>query len=233
MTRTKVKLDLIPNDSERKVSYKKRKKSLMKLTEDLTTLCGTEACVVVYGPYENKPEIWPSESGVQRVLEKFRNFPQWQQNKKMVNQESFITQNIHKGNEKIKKLVRDNNKKEMTMFMFQCLNIGSVQPYDNMAISDFNVLSSVIGQNLKDIGIRLEALNNVSDHEMTTLFQPQMQQTPSYYSYQPQMQPAALAVAPEETTVLNYDMNNFDPVDSQWVMNLLNGNGFGDTNLKF
>ena len=61
MTRRKTKLTFIANDTERKTSYKKRKKSLLKKTEELSTLCGIEACAIVYGPDDPQPETWPSE----------------------------------------------------------------------------------------------------------------------------------------------------------------------------
>ncbi|KAF5764506.1 putative transcription factor MADS-type1 family [Helianthus annuus] len=52
MTRKKVKLAFIMNDSARKATYKKRKKGLMKKVNELSTLCGIDACVIIYSPYE-------------------------------------------------------------------------------------------------------------------------------------------------------------------------------------
>ncbi|KAL2568150.1 hypothetical protein AAZX31_18G052600 [Glycine max] len=227
MTRRKTKLTFIANDTERKTSYKKRKKSLLKKTEELSTLCGIEACAIVYGPDDPQPETWPSEAGVKNVLGKFSTIPEWEQGKKMANQESFIAESIQKGRDKVKKIGKDNKEKEMTMFMYQCFNTGTVHPDNNMAIADLNVLSSVIEQKLRDISRRMETLNV---NETT----PQ----------QPEMQTPALPVAPEETTTtpLNYGPDesdvNADPLESQWFMDLLNGNGdetpmtpFGDVNL--
>ncbi|GLU17378.1 hypothetical protein SLE2022_337480 [Rubroshorea leprosula] len=68
MTRKKVKLQYISNDSARKASFKKRKKGLMKKASELTTLCGIDAGAIVYSPYDSQPEIWPSPARVQRVL---------------------------------------------------------------------------------------------------------------------------------------------------------------------
>ena len=83
MTRRKTKLTFIANDTERKTSYKKRKKSLLKKTEELSTLCGIEACAIVYGPDDPQPETWPSEAGVKNVLGKFSTIPEWEQGKKI------------------------------------------------------------------------------------------------------------------------------------------------------
>ncbi|KAK7387293.1 hypothetical protein VNO78_27991 [Psophocarpus tetragonolobus] len=218
MTRRKVKLAFIDSDSERKISYRKRKTSLLKKTEELSTLCGIQACAIVFGPYDPMPEIWPSESGVQNVLEKFWSIPEWEQSKKMANQESFIAESIQKGKEKLKKLVEDNNKKEITMFMYQRLNKMSVdQPDKNMTAADLNVLSSVIEQNLRDIDRRLESLNA---NEITS------------HQTQAQMQTPVLPAAAE--------VMNAEPMQRQWFMDLLNGNvdatimpPFGDVNLPF
>ncbi|GLT65421.1 hypothetical protein SLA2020_378560 [Shorea laevis] len=68
MTRKKVKLQYVSNDSARKASFKERKKGLMKKASELTTLYGIDACAIVYSPYDSQPEIWPSLARVQRVL---------------------------------------------------------------------------------------------------------------------------------------------------------------------
>ncbi|KAF3539463.1 hypothetical protein F2Q69_00021843 [Brassica cretica] len=86
MTRKKVKLAFIANDSSRKATYKKRKKGLMKKLNELSTLCGINACAIIYSPYDSNPEVWPSNSGVQRIISEFRTLPEMDQNKKMTNE---------------------------------------------------------------------------------------------------------------------------------------------------
>ncbi|KAK7387297.1 hypothetical protein VNO78_27996 [Psophocarpus tetragonolobus] len=181
MGRTKVNLEFIANDTKRNTTYMKRKKSLLKNTEELSTLCGIEACAIVYGLNDVEPEVWPSESGVQNVVQKFRSIPQWQQSMNMANQKSFVEKSIMKGNEKVRKLAEDNKKKEMSMLMFECFNTGMVQPYSNMNMADLNVLSSVIDQNLEDISKRLEMYHTQTDTSalqlqiQTSAIQPQLQ----------------------------------------------------------
>ncbi|KAJ4823856.1 Agamous-like MADS-box protein agl80, partial [Turnera subulata] len=99
MTRKKVKLAFIANDAARKATFKKRRKGLIKKVSELSTLCGIEACAIIYSPYETQPEVWPSPVGVQRVLSQFRQMPEMEQSKKMVNQESFLRQRIAKAGE--------------------------------------------------------------------------------------------------------------------------------------
>ncbi|WVY93231.1 agamous-like MADS-box protein AGL80 [Vigna radiata var. radiata] len=155
MTGRKVKLAFIANDCARRASYRRRKKSMLKKIEELSTLCGVEACAIVYSSFDQEAQIWPSESGVQNVVEKFRTMPEWKKHK-MGNQESVMEKSIMKGKRKIAKLEEENKEMEITMFMFQCLDTTRVQPQQNMTLADLNLLSSVIEQKLNDVSRRLD-----------------------------------------------------------------------------
>ncbi|GJT11590.1 agamous-like MADS-box protein AGL80 [Tanacetum coccineum] len=159
MTRKKVKLAFIINDSARKATFKKRKKGLMKKVSELSTLCGIDACAIIYSPYEAQPEVWPNNIGVQRVIAQFKRMPEMEQSKKMVNQESFIRQRITKANEQLKKQIKENQEKEMTEVMYQCLTgRGSIA---NLTLPDLNHLGGLVDQTLKDICTRIESLKKV------------------------------------------------------------------------
>ena len=82
--------------------------------------------------------------GVLSVVERFRSRPELDQSRKKVNQESFVSQSIVKGQDRLQKVVKENKEIEMSSFMTQCLNIGNVQPCKNMTTADLNVLSSMI-----------------------------------------------------------------------------------------
>ncbi|XP_028768732.1 agamous-like MADS-box protein AGL80 [Neltuma alba] len=166
MTRKKVKLAFIANDSARKATYKKRKKGLIKKIDELTTLCGIEACAIVYSPYDSQPEVWPSPFGVQRVLSKFRRMPELEQSKKMVNQEGFLKQRILKAKEQLKKQRKDNREKEMTQIMYQYLSAGKV--LHNMTMIDLNDLAWLVEQNLKDVNRRIETLDKRAQSQRAT-----------------------------------------------------------------
>ncbi|XP_062154125.1 agamous-like MADS-box protein AGL80 [Alnus glutinosa] len=153
MARKKVKLAYITSDSARKATFKKRKRGLMKKVNELSTLCGIEACAIIYSPYDSEPEVWPSPLGVQRVLARFKEMPELEQSKKMVNQESFLRQRIAKANEQLKKQRKDNREKEMTQVMFQSLTGKGLQ---NLSMMDLNDLGWLIDQNLKDIYMRID-----------------------------------------------------------------------------
>ncbi|WMV12210.1 hypothetical protein MTR67_005595 [Solanum verrucosum] len=155
MTRKKVKLAFITNDSARKATFKKRKKGLMKKVSELSTLCGIDACAIIYSPYDTSPEVWPNTMGAQRVLAEFKRMPEMEQSKKMVNQESFIRQRIAKASEQLKKQSKENREKEMTEVMYQGLTGKGLQ---NLNLGDLNDLGWVIDQNLKEVYKRIEAV---------------------------------------------------------------------------
>lgn len=163
MTRKKVKLAYITNDSARKATFKKRKRGLLKKASELSTLCGIEACAIIYSPYDSEPEVWPSPLGVQRVLARFKEMPELEQSKKMVNQESFLRQRIAKANEQLKKLRKDNRDKEMTQLMFQSLTGKGLH---NLSMTDLNDLGWLIDQNLKDISMRIEKLDKEAQNQI-------------------------------------------------------------------
>ncbi|XP_050225289.1 agamous-like MADS-box protein AGL80 [Mercurialis annua] len=165
MTRKKVKLAYITNDSARKATFKKRKAGLLKKVSELSTLCGIEACAIIYSPYDAQPEVWPSPIGVQRVLSQFKNMPEMEQSKKMVNQESFLRQRMGKANEQLKKQRKENREKEVTQVMFQSLTGRGL---NNLNMMDLNDLGWMIDQYLKEIYKLAGQDNNETDPQMAT-----------------------------------------------------------------
>ncbi|CAI8597024.1 unnamed protein product [Vicia faba] len=119
--RRRVKLAFMVNDSARKITYTKRKKSLIKKIDELATLCGIEACAIVYSDFHSEPEIWPSPWEVQRVVTKFRSYSDFEKGKKMLNQESFLIQRIGKSREQLAKLEKHNWEVEKSLILSQCL----------------------------------------------------------------------------------------------------------------
>ncbi|KAL1222220.1 Agamous-like MADS-box protein AGL80 [Cardamine amara subsp. amara] len=158
MTRKKVKLAFIANDSSRKSTFKKRKKGLMKKVNELSTLCGVNACAIVYSPYDTNPEVWPSNTGVERVVSEFRNLPEMDQHKKMVDQETFLKQRIAKASEHLRKQRKENRELEMTEVMFQYL-AGNME-LSRLNILDLNDLGYIIDQYLKDINHTTQIVRN-------------------------------------------------------------------------
>lgn len=161
MTRKKVTLSYITNDSERKASFKKRKKGLIKKVSELSTLCGVDACAIIYSQYDAEPVVWPSLLGAQAVLARFRKLSELDQCRKMVNQESFTRQRIKKAEDQLRRLQRENKRREMENFMFQC--IAGMVSLEDFNLRDAAEMGWVINQTLRDIKSRMEALQRNDD----------------------------------------------------------------------
>ncbi|ESQ37433.1 hypothetical protein EUTSA_v10002956mg [Eutrema salsugineum] len=160
MTRKKVKLAFIENNSSRKATFQKRKKSLLKKAKELSTLCGVTACAIIYSPNNSNPDVWPSTSGVRRIVSDFQTLPEMDQQKKMVDQETFLRQRIAKLSENLRKLGKDNREQEMIEVMFQCWD-SSLERF-HLNILDLNDLGYVIDQYQRDINHKIEILENSS-----------------------------------------------------------------------
>ncbi|KAL4342910.1 hypothetical protein AHAS_Ahas11G0025600 [Arachis hypogaea] len=156
MARKKVEFKYIANDSKRKATQKKRKSGLTKKVDEISTLCGVDACAIIYTPDEPRPEVWPSPLEVNRVISRFKEMPELDQSKKMMSQESFLRQRIQKGQDQLKKLKNENRKKEMNNLMFQSL--GGYQSLDNATMIDLNDLAWIIDQNIKEVNKQISKL---------------------------------------------------------------------------
>ncbi|KAF9607053.1 hypothetical protein IFM89_030826 [Coptis chinensis] len=153
MARKKVKLQWIANDSARRATFKKRKKGLMKKVSELSTLCGVEACAIVYGPYDPQPDVWHSPSEVHRVLMRFKSMPEMEQSKKMMNQEGFLRQRVVKLNEQLKRQQRENREQEITQLMNQGMMGKSLH---DVSMEDLGDLGWLIEEKLKVVRAKME-----------------------------------------------------------------------------
>nr|KYP34743.1 Agamous-like MADS-box protein AGL80 [Cajanus cajan] len=119
MARKKVDLTYITNDSKRRATLKKRKNGLIKNIDEISILCGIEACAIIYTSDDPQPKVCPSDQGVQNVLSRFRRVSELEQSKKILSQESFLSEKIVKAQAQLKKLSNGIKKKETTLLMFQ------------------------------------------------------------------------------------------------------------------
>ncbi|CAK8566080.1 unnamed protein product [Lathyrus sativus] len=160
MARKKVKLAYITCNSKRRETFRKRKSGIMKKVNEISTLCGIEACAIIYDKNNPQPEVWPSDAGVRNVLFKFRSLPEVERSKKMVDQEAFLRQSIAKIYEQLKKQREETRKKEMTNIIHHYIQSGEFNAMNLMSKHDLNDLSSFIDENLKEIDQTMKGLPN-------------------------------------------------------------------------
>lgn len=130
----------------------------MKKVNEISTLCGIEACAIIYDKNNPQPEVWPSDSGVRNVLFRFRSLPELERSKKMVDQEAFLRQSIAKIYEQLKKQREETRKKEMTNIIHHFIQSGEFNEMNLMSKHDLNDLSSFIDENVKEIDGKMKAM---------------------------------------------------------------------------
>ncbi|GFP81367.1 mads-box transcription factor pheres 2 [Phtheirospermum japonicum] len=71
MARKKITLAFTKNKTNRKASFRKRRKGLIKKVKEIITLCNVEACAISFSPYDESTIIWPSPEGALAVLKHY------------------------------------------------------------------------------------------------------------------------------------------------------------------
>lgn len=158
MARKKVNLAYIANNVLRRITFKKRCSSMIKKVSELSILYGVPACIVIYGPREAKPKVWPSELEAQRILQHFRELPELEQSKKTMNQEGFLQQWLRKHVEQLQKQEREIHELEMVVLMHEMMDGHGLH---NMKVEDAISLVYLID-------MRLKVLYEVAENAKTT-----------------------------------------------------------------
>ncbi|KAH7568245.1 hypothetical protein JRO89_XS07G0265700 [Xanthoceras sorbifolium] len=156
MVRQRIKQELISNVSSRKVTFKKRKGGLLKKLHELTTLCGVIGCAIIYGTFDNRPEIWPSPPEVIHVLDKFNDLPLKRKEKYMVNQKIYLGRSISKLSKWVETERKKNRGLEMELTLTECLTGKSFQ--------DLNC-----SEDVKDLDLLLEEKIKLINHKIETM----------------------------------------------------------------
>ncbi|KAG5617592.1 hypothetical protein H5410_017416 [Solanum commersonii] len=71
----KVKLAFMENNTERRVSYRKRQKGFLTKARELNTLCNVELATLVNSPYHNEPELFPNHEAATGMFAKLTDLP--------------------------------------------------------------------------------------------------------------------------------------------------------------
>ncbi|KAL3834171.1 hypothetical protein ACJIZ3_008907 [Penstemon smallii] len=159
MPRRKVTLAYMPNESERKASFNKRKKGLIKKASELCTLCAVDGCAIIYSPYESQPVVWPSPEETTDVLSRYNGLPDTAQTRKVTNQESLTQQRLKKVKKELNRLQIENKRKEVESFMYKCM--AGIKKPEEFDMANADVMKSVVEQTARDLSLRMGELNIV------------------------------------------------------------------------
>ncbi|KAK7251505.1 hypothetical protein RIF29_34770 [Crotalaria pallida] len=79
MGRGRIPMEVIQKEKARKTTFQKRKNGLMKKVFEFSTLCGVDACLIIYAPdFDDQGvaefETWPQDTKeVHRIIQKYNN----------------------------------------------------------------------------------------------------------------------------------------------------------------
>ncbi|XP_057951182.1 uncharacterized protein LOC131145991 [Malania oleifera] len=161
MTRKKVKLGWIVNDSARKASLKKRRASLLKKVRELSTLCGVNACIIIYSPDEVEPAVWPSPPEVQNMLLHFQSLPELERSKKMMDQESYIKDRVARVQAQLRKQQRKNKELETSQIMDQIFQGRMVE---SLSMREMDGVAWWVDEKKKEIRKRVQFFQQIPPH---------------------------------------------------------------------
>ncbi|KAG8097525.1 hypothetical protein GUJ93_ZPchr0013g35275 [Zizania palustris] len=213
MARKKVILQRIANDANRRAAFKKRRQGLIKKASELATLCGVDACVVVYGEGERQAtEVWPTPAAVAVVLERFKAMPELDQYKKMTDLEGWFRQRIAKLQEQVDKAKRENHEREAALLLHDV--ITGRRCLDGLTIEQITSLGWMVDARLKRVNDRLKQLGE----------QPI---PPAPAPLPPPLPVASAAALPDDATAGHMVLEA--PIQQEgWLMDVGVYGGFGD-----
>ncbi|XP_023640781.1 agamous-like MADS-box protein AGL80 isoform X2 [Capsella rubella] len=146
--RRKLKLAYISNDSIRRTTLRRRGDGLKKKLSEIKTLCGVDACAVIYDPEKPTPDVWPSEPEVSDVIKRVDT--ETATKRIMMNQKDFLNQCIEKAKKQERRMVEDNKEIRLKEAMFKCLEGGKMGDPD-MNNKDRRELCEFVNKYLKNL----------------------------------------------------------------------------------
>ncbi|KAK6786494.1 hypothetical protein RDI58_015019 [Solanum bulbocastanum] len=202
MPRNKVIFSLIENETDRKVSYKKRLKGFLKKAQELMTLCDIEMADIIYSPYSDEPKGFPNHGAAINTFQKFKELATLERSKNMVTIDEFTEERIKKLEKNLLKVRKENRVKEITNEMHEVLNGKTISV--DMNPYYLNYLSYVINKNLELV--REAMKKNVGDEGSTSNV---LQSTPS--TTMTFMMPSSIIDPPLYAPVPSLMMLQMDP----------------------
>ncbi|KAK4709741.1 hypothetical protein R3W88_004254 [Solanum pinnatisectum] len=164
MPRNKLIFSLIENETDRKVSYKKRHIGFLNKAQELMTLCDIEISVIIYSPYSDEPKVFLNHGDTINTFRKFKELATMERSINMVTKDEFTEKRIEKLKKNLIKVRKENRVKEITNKMHEVLNGKTI--FVDMNTYDLNNLSYVIKKNLELV--RQAMKKNVSDKGSTS-----------------------------------------------------------------
>ncbi|XP_020186941.1 agamous-like MADS-box protein AGL80 [Aegilops tauschii subsp. strangulata] len=162
MAHKKVALRYIHNRSTRRVTFKKRRNSMMKKAGELGTMCNTKACVLVYGEGSSVPHVFPSHADAVAILNRYKDMPDLVQFKNTVSQEEFLIERITKLQEEANRFRREREDREIRILLHKAMLGGSLD------VHELTLVGPKLEVILKNLGERIAISQNLEPTGLPT-----------------------------------------------------------------
>ncbi|KAF2949709.1 hypothetical protein DAI22_01g131500 [Oryza sativa Japonica Group] len=160
MARNRIILKKVAKDSTRRLTFKKRRRGLIKKAGELASLCGIGVCVVVYGEGEVKPEVWPSAPEARAILSRFNSAPNIDRFKRVTNQEQYLRKRIAKARERTSKADDVNRERDATIMLYEAAT--GKRPVADLNVQELTNLGLVINERINHLKERIERLGGAA-----------------------------------------------------------------------
>ncbi|GAA0171767.1 hypothetical protein LIER_25727 [Lithospermum erythrorhizon] len=159
MTRGKILLQPLEDISARKVSFKKRSQGLLKKIEELSILCNVDVCAIMISPFDDDQTFWPSSHlGIQKVMERFRDLPESEQEKNMFDTIKYNREILHKLKEQCRRQELRNKEKDIYHQINKHLNEESFIEENS---PDIDEIIFIAQRKLKELEMKRNSLKDV------------------------------------------------------------------------
>lgn len=176
MPRQKTKHTQILSERLRKSTFKRRLDSLFKKAHELSILCGIEVFIIVNDLKEGHSTLWPSQEKVTTGVMKFMARLNEPGPKKMVLHDKFLSDRLKSITERLLKLQKKNDEKEMRFLMNRLFEGGTINELD---LRQLDGLDHFIDEKLKKLESRYKELTKVQVHVPVTENLQHFQMTPA------------------------------------------------------
>lgn len=150
MTRKRITHEEIGNEERRNVTLRKRTEGLVKKANELSTLCGVEAAIVIHNKGgQNNAVLWPSPIIFAERLQKFLDFGDEERARRGVTHERLMKQMVEGEREEIAKLKKTIQLKETQQLMAK--SVQNNNSFHGIHLHQLNHMSSFADHILKKL----------------------------------------------------------------------------------
>ncbi|KAJ4799044.1 AGAMOUS-like MADS-box protein [Rhynchospora pubera] len=124
---------------------------MLKKVQEISVLCGVDACGIIYSPEEAVSQVWPQTHDAGRILTEFNNLPELERTRKMTNHLAFLQARCATLREKVVKKENDNTKLEARALIcegFGGSDFAELSPNELQVTANTldNLISNVFGR---------------------------------------------------------------------------------------